>query len=145
MRVFPLSASLLAAAVLIVAPATAAADGKRDLEDAIAFYENLDTERAMARLKSALSSGDLGLEDRGRAYLYLGMVQFEIGQRQDAAASMGSAFGLDPTLSIPEGTSPKTIEALEAARKKAKSSPPPVAEPPKKADPPPPPKEKPEL
>lgn len=135
MRVLLNPVPCLVAALAIVLPATALADGRRDLEDAIAFYENLDTDRAIARLQSALASGDLGLEDRATAYLYLGMVRFELGNRAEAEKALHSAFDLSPDIGAPEGTSPKTIEAIEAARKTAKSAPP-TATPPVEPTPP---------
>lgn len=125
--------------MLALLPATALADGKRDLDDGVAFYENLDTERALARLQSAIDSGDLGLDDRAKAYLYIGMVQFELGRKKDADGSLRLCFELSPDISVPEGTSPKTVEAIEVARKKAKASPP-TARPPPSKDPKPLPK-----
>jgi hypothetical protein len=104
----------LIGALLLALPAFA--DGKRDLEDGIAFYENLDTDRALERLGSAAKASDLPPKDRARAYLYLGMVHFENGSRPNAEAAWKSAFDLDKNVEVPKGTSPKTIEAIESAR-----------------------------
>jgi hypothetical protein len=95
---------------------TAHADGKRDLEDGIAFYENLDNERALDRLKAASTAKDLDAAARAKAFLYLGMLQFETGDKNEAARSWKSAFQLKRAIEIPSGTSPKTIEAIEAVR-----------------------------
>lgn len=108
--------ALLLISVLLGAGGVAYADGKRDLEDGIAFYENLDTERALERLNAAAKASDLGQKDRARAHLYLGMVHFENGSRPDAEKAWKSAFELDKNVDVPKGTSPKTIEAIEAAR-----------------------------
>jgi hypothetical protein len=101
---------------LALVASSAYADGKRDLEDGIAFYENLDTDRAVERLSAASKAGDLPPKDRARAFLYLGMVHFENGERPNAEAAWKSAFELDKNVEVPKGTSPKTIEAIEAAR-----------------------------
>lgn len=143
---------------LCVLSGTAWADGKRDLDDGIAFYENLDTDRALYRLTEASKADDLGPADRAKAFLYLGMLQFEIGNKQKAKAAWTEAVRLKRDIRAPEGTSPKTIEALDAVRASvqpaepggAKTSPPPpsaiappppteVAPPPPEVPPPPPP------
>lgn len=131
---------------LCVLSGPAWADGKRDLDDGIAFYENLDTERALHRLTQASEAEDLGRADRAKAFLYLGMLQFEIGNKDKARAAWARAVELEPSIQPPEGTSPKTIEALDAVRATAKTSEepggaktPPPPPPPEVAPPPPPP------
>lgn len=104
-------------------PALASADGRRDLEDGIAFYENLDSERALERLAAAARAADLGPRDRARAFLYLGMLEFENGRPDKAGDAWKNAFALEPSLPIPAGTSPKTIEAIETARARVRESP----------------------
>lgn len=116
--------SFLLALSAIASPARA--DGKRDLEDGVAFYENLDTDRALERLAAASKASDLPPKDRARAFLYLGMVHFENGVRVDAEKAWKSAFELDKNVEVPKGTSPKTIEAIEASR--STSAKPPVKE-----------------
>lgn len=118
--------SLVAAAVLASVAMPAHADGKRDLQDGVALYEALDTDRAILKLRSALASSDLGAADRSKAYLFLGIVLFETGQEAEAGKSWGSAFELDPEIPIPDGASPTTVEAIEKARADFKAAPPPV-------------------
>jgi hypothetical protein len=113
----------------------ARADGQRDLDDGVAFYENLDLERARERLEAAASSPDLAAQGRARAYLYLGMLEFELGDAAAADTAWLHAFGLDKTMAAPDGTSPKTIAAMNAVRARAR----PEAPPPAVAPPPPPP------
>jgi tetratricopeptide (TPR) repeat protein len=127
--------------LLSIAPTTALADGKRDLEDGIAFYENLDTDRAMERLTRATRATDLDAADKAKAFLYLGMLQFEIGSISDAKKSWTDALKLKRDIAVPEGTSPKTIEAIEEVRAKVAATPggPKVEPPPPSYDPPPPP------
>ncbi|MCK6549390.1 hypothetical protein L6R52_26340 [Myxococcota bacterium] len=121
------SKAWLALGALVVAlcagPRVAVADGKRDLEDGIAFYENLDSERAAERLKAAAEARDLSAPDRARAYLYLGLVHFESGDRPSATAAWQRAFALDRGVKSPAGTSPKAVEAIEAVRAGAKAKP----------------------
>lgn len=103
----------------------ALADGQRDLEDGIAFYENLDLERARERLEAAAAASDLSSGGRARAFLYLGMLEFELGDAAAADAAWLKAFGLDKSAAAPDGTSPKTIAAMDAVRAKAQPLPPP--------------------
>lgn len=121
------------AASLSLAP-QAWADGVRDLNDGVAFYENLDLARARERLQAASLSPDLDTQGRARAFLYIGLLEFELGNRPKAESAWTSAFELDHEAGVPEGTSPKTITALEAvrARTQAVAQPPPptVTEPP---------------
>lgn len=104
------------AAMIATFPLPAAADGKRDLDDGIAFYENLDTDRAIERLKSASEAKDLGPAERAKAFLYLGIVQFEVGKESEADGSWKRAYALDPKIAAPGGTSPKVVSALDKAR-----------------------------
>lgn len=110
---------LLALVALLGPSPRAWADGSRDLEDGIAFYENLDLERARERLKAASEATDLARTGRARAYLYLGMLEFELGESKAARDAWLVAFGLDKGLEAPAGTSPKTIAAMESARRQA--------------------------
>lgn len=134
-------AALLAALLLSGVPVGATADGRRDLDDGIAFYENLDNERARERLERAADAKELAAPERARALLYLGLVHFEGGARADADAAWRRAFELDPAVVVPEGTSPKAISAIEAARPARGASkskePPPATRPggPKDSDP----------
>lgn len=137
--------SALVGALLLCRPAYA--DGKRDLDDGIAFYENLDSDRALQRLTAASKASDLTAKERARAFLYLGMVQFENGARGDAEKAWKSAFELDRNVEVPKGTSPKAIEAIEAARATSRApgvetTPPVKQEPLPKVETPPPPIEK---
>lgn len=125
---------VLLLAGLVLLPGLSWADGKRDLDDGIAFYENLDTKRALYRLTEAAKAQDLGPQDRAIAYLYLGMLHFESGESEEAEAAWTEAVQLDRQVKAPKGTSPKTIAALEAVRKKTPERPPP---PPVEVKPPP--------
>ncbi len=121
--------SALLVAALVGGPLAALADGKRDLEDGIAFYENLDTERAIERLRSAARADDLGAPDRARAFMYLGIVLYETGKERDAEVGWQSAFQLHGKVAIPAGTSPKIVQAIEKARASAGRAPKPSATP----------------
>ncbi len=118
--------SIIAVAALLLAVSTAAwADGARDLGDGIAFYENLDLERARPRLVAATQAPDLDVASRARAFMYIGLLEFELGNRAEAEAAWTSAFQLHHEAKVPDGTSPKTITALEAVRARTKALPPP--------------------
>jgi hypothetical protein len=149
----PSRAAALASIVAMIAtfPLPAAADGKRDLDDGIAFYENLDTDRAIERLKSASEAKDLGPVERAKAFLYLGIVQFEVGKESEADGSWKRAYALDPKIAAPSGTSPKVVAALDKARPRSvvevapSPSPSPSKGPTKSASPSPSPSKSPDL
>ncbi len=100
-------------------PAHASVSGRQALEDGIAFYENLDTERALPRLEAATKATDLDPRERARAFLYLGFLRFEIGERTLADLAFREALTRDPQVAIPSGTSPKIVAAVETLRKDA--------------------------
>ncbi len=139
----------------MAAPATAFADGQILLEDGIAFYESLDIDRAKARLAAAAVAEDLGPKDRAKAYLYLGMLHFDLGSTAEANSAFEKALALDYKVVPPAGTSPKTVAALDAVKKRVgagstpepggvRPAPPPPPPPPTEAAPPPPPPPPPE-
>ena len=113
-------------AVLLAVSWPAQADGKRDLEDGIAFYDALDTVRAQTRLEAAVRAWDLGPSDRARAFVYLGMLAYELGRSGDAKSAWQAALTLDPDRRPPRGTSPKIISAFERVRRTLPDPPPPV-------------------
>lgn len=116
MAALPRLLSMLLVATLVAPSALAWADGKRDLDDGIAFYENLDTERAIERLRAASRAQDLSPAEQARALMYLGIVLFETGRERDAEAAWQSAVGLNRKVSVPSGTSPKIVQAIERVR-----------------------------
>jgi tetratricopeptide (TPR) repeat protein len=115
--------SMLLVATLVAPSALVWADGKRDLDDGIAFYENLDTERAIERLRAASRAQDLSASEQARALMYLGIVLFETGREREAEAAWQSAVGLNRKVSVPSGTSPKIVQAIERVRASAPGSP----------------------
>jgi hypothetical protein len=136
----PAVRSVFVVLALLLAGGPAFADGKRDLEDGIAFYENLDTDRAIPRLTAASNAADLPKTERAKAFLYLGMLHYELGNGPESEAAWQKAFALYPTIKAPPGTSPKTVAALDGLRKKGGGTTPPPPPPPSiKVTPPPPP------
>lgn len=122
---------------LLLVPAAVLADGKRDLEDGIAFYDNLDIDRARTRLASASVAEDLSSADRARAFLYLGMLDFELGDTAAADDAFEKALRLDRGVKPPPGTSPKTKDALARVAKTIDAEEPGGAKPPPPAETPP--------
>jgi hypothetical protein len=112
--------ALAVSCALSVSPTSAWADGKRDLEDGIAFYENLDADRAEQRLTAALGASDLSKRDRARAAMYLGLVHSENGKESAADKAWRQAFALDGSVEAPRGTSPKLVAAIDKVRRTAK-------------------------
>ena len=122
----------LIGSVSCVAPAWA--DGRRDLEDGIAFYDALDYQRAKIRLQSAARAWDLGLTDRAKAFVYLGMLAFELGEKRSARNAWRSATVLDADQRPPSSSSPKIIDAFDRVQGAMPDPLPPLPE----QDPPPP-------
>ena len=103
-------------------PAVSWATGLEDLEAGILAYENLNLERARQFLMQASSADDLVDGDRARARLYLGLLEFELGHKPQAEEAWNAAFILDLEIVVPEGTSPKMIDALEIVRARVRES-----------------------
>lgn len=102
--------------LLFAVPQGAQANGQRDLEAGIAFYDSLDLERARTYLVAASRAKDLPASARATALLYIGMLEYELGEKVEADAAWTSAFALAPKTAAPDGTSPKTISAMQAVR-----------------------------
>lgn len=117
---------LVVASVATSIAGPAWADGQRDLEDGIAFYDALDTARARVRLQKAARAWDLGPEGRATAFLYLGMLAFELGQTVRAERAWHLALTLDADIRPPERASPKIVSAFQKARRSLPDPPPPV-------------------
>jgi hypothetical protein len=107
-------------------PLTGLASGQRDLDDGIAFYENLDTDRALERLTLAANASDLDAKSRAKAWMFVGVIHFELGEKPKASKAWKTCFGLDAASQAPDGISPKMLEAITIARVEAKSSPSPA-------------------
>ena len=124
----------VASMVLVLGASWSAhANGLEDLEDGIAAYEMLQTDRAAERLRAASRAWDLTPAQRARAFLYLGMLSFELGDSAKAKRAWQASITLDPTLRPPRGSSPKIVRAYGRVARTLPDPPPPV--PP--ADPPP--------
>lgn len=82
------------------------------LSQAKAFYQALDYERCLKRLKRA---GTLKLSEPERAEvaLYQGLCGASLGQSKAARKSFQRALELDPELQLPLGTSPRIVELYE--------------------------------
>lgn len=130
---------LIIIAVLLTAwPLSSQAGGQRDLDDGIAFYENLDTDRALERLTAAGNASDLNANKRAIAWMYVGVIHFELGDKNAAKIAWTTCFSIDAKAKAPDGISPKMVEAVTLARVEAKSNPtattPGIGKPDSKAD-----------
>jgi len=127
---------LIAILVLMLSlPMTSFANGQRDLDDGIAFYENLDTDRAIERLIKAGNATDLDAKNKGKAWMYVGVIHFELGDRDEAKKAWSKCFSIDSQAKAPDGISPKMVEAITMARMNSKSNPTPNIDSKKDADP----------
>ncbi|MEL7371430.1 MAG: tetratricopeptide repeat protein [Myxococcota bacterium] len=129
-----MSALIVAAVGAAMMPSSAQADGQRDLDDGIAFYNALDTDRAQSLLQAASRAWDLKPVERAQAYLYLGMLSYELGRSGAAARLWQVALVLDANQSPPSNASPKILRAFARARRTMPTPPPKVP----RQDPPPP-------
>ncbi|ATB43606.1 hypothetical protein CYFUS_009086 [Cystobacter fuscus] len=92
------------------------------LSQAKAFYQALDYERCLKRLKRA---GTLKLSEPERAEvaLYQGLCGAGLGQSKAARKSFQRALELDPQLQLPLGTSPRIVELFEEVGGKRRTRP----------------------
>ena len=84
------------------------------LSQAKAFYQALDYERCLKRVKRA---GTLKLSppERVEAALYQGLCSASLGQTKAAKKAFQRAVELEPTLQLPLGTSPRIVALFEEA------------------------------
>ena len=116
----------LAIVAVLLSGGSAWADGRRDLDDGIAFYNALDTERAQQRLRAASRAWDLQPPLRAKAFIYLGMLAFELGRSAEAKRAWQAALTLDADRAPPPTSSPKILRAFERTRRTLPNPPPPL-------------------
>ncbi|HOX44118.1 MAG TPA: tetratricopeptide repeat protein [Myxococcota bacterium] len=97
-------------------PATARAGSPAELGQGIEAYENFEYAEALELLQAASRQPDLSRPDQVRILLYLGLVQFTMGERGLAEQAFEAALRMDRKLQLPADTSPKIAEAFEAVR-----------------------------
>lgn len=93
-------------------------NGTQALARGIEAYEDLETEAALRYLRRAVQAEDLDPPSRAKAYLYIGLLRFEEGEKVAASRAFTAALRLDPEVAVPEGVSPKTRAQFSAVRKR---------------------------
>ncbi len=99
-------------------------------DDAVAAYESFEYQRALDLLQRIERRGDLPAAQQARVYLYIGLVHFTLGDRQQAERDFARAIEVDPGIAAPEDTSPKIVEVLERVRQRVAPPEPPADRPP---------------
>lgn len=123
-----------ALAIVLVLAATAHAD---ELDDARALEANLAYEKALALIEAAIAHGNADSHRLAEMYLEAGKLAAGLDRALEAEDFFAHALAIDPTLALPEGTSPKITAPFYAARSRLpEPKPPPIENP----IPPPPPK-----
>src|SRR2546430_168195 len=88
----------IAGCALVAQPARAEGDA---LDRGIALYQQLKLPRALTQLQAALGSGKLPAGRRAKAYLYIGLCRFELGDPQGGRDAFREAIALDPNVALP--------------------------------------------
>lgn len=97
---------------------TAAADD--DLAEAHRLEAALDYDKALAIVERVLASGGATYPDRYvELQLYAGRLAAGLDRTQLAEDHFGRALAIRPAAGLPEGTSPKLVAPLDAARRRA--------------------------
>jgi hypothetical protein len=107
--------------VLALIAASAWADPESELTAAIGLYEAKKSEQAVKALRAVVSSSEATAAVRARAHLYIGLALSKLGENVGATAAFADAFQLDPSLTIPFGTSPKIAARAEVVRAETKA------------------------
>jgi len=119
---------VLLLALLFAAPAWA--QGEPSIESEIqagvkqadALLASLEYQRAreiLERLASDRRTREVRKSMRARLYVALGRARAELGDDSGMSEAFYDAVALDPTVTLPRGTSPKIVGALERARENA--------------------------
>lgn len=116
------------AIVQLVWAGSARADGLATLalSQAKAFYQALDYEKCLKRLKRA-GAQKLSAPERAEVALYQGLCSAGLGQSKAAKKSLQRAVELDPEVELPLGTSPRIVALFEEVGGRPRTRP---AEPP---------------
>lgn len=128
--------SYAVSAPLVLLLGLAAATANADLKAGIAKYRAGDSQGALGLLFRSLDA-NTGRKDRGRARLYIGLIQHEQGSVKDAEASFRLALGLAPRLRAPKSAPPAARKLFNEVKKKLGLRPK-VRKKPKRTTPPPP-------
>ncbi|MGC4115714.1 MAG: tetratricopeptide repeat protein [Myxococcales bacterium] len=116
MRTAPACALVLLASLLLAAESPAQSSN-RYLNAAMKLYADLEYESALDNLKKAREKGGLTDEEDIQSSLYMGLIQFELGNVADAESAFKAALALKCELSLPKAVSPKVATLFEKARK----------------------------
>lgn len=115
-RTYPLALAL----ALLVSHQASAAKPNPYLGQAKVFYQGLEYEKCLARLKQAAKwPSDPG--EQVEIELYAGLCHFNIGDLDAAKERFDLALGMDPKLELPPYTSPRIAELFEASRTRAEA------------------------
>ena len=102
-----------ALAIVLALAATAHAD---ELDDARALEANLAYEKALALIEAAIAHGNADSHRLAEMYLEAGKLSAGLDRAIEAEDFFAHALAIDPTLALPEGTSPKITAPFYAAR-----------------------------
>ncbi|MBI5547153.1 MAG: hypothetical protein HY901_25005 [Deltaproteobacteria bacterium] len=86
------------------------------LAAAMRLYRDLEYESALAKLKRAQQQPDNTPAEEVQIDLYLGLIEFELGDTDAAQSAFKRALAQDGTAVLPGGVSPKVSAAFEKAR-----------------------------
>jgi tetratricopeptide (TPR) repeat protein len=123
---------LLLAAAADTAPAKPRSRAEASLQRGIKLLNDMEDAKALKELQRALAANPSSKE-RVQIHLYLGITYFNLLRPEDAKQSLGKALDLEPTVELPESTSPKIKDLfarLKASRTKVPDeTPPPTTKP----------------
>ena len=97
-------------------PPAAKADFASQFASAVSLYENFDYEHALEEFNKAKALAK-GVDQEVPVSLYLGIVQAELGNREQCLAAFRTALYLKPDATLPVKVSPRVQGDLEDVRK----------------------------
>jgi tetratricopeptide (TPR) repeat protein len=109
---------LLALAVwsLVLAPGVGWAKGNRELKKGIAAYRDLEYERAIKLLKTALKK-KLDKDNQVDAHRYIALSYLALGKKDEAREAIKNLLEIDPQYALPATESPVALELFEEEKK----------------------------
>jgi tetratricopeptide (TPR) repeat protein len=112
-------ATLTLALVLAAAPRAWAATGNKQLDDAMALYDDLEYAKAAPALEAALAQPGLTVDEQVAGLRDLALAYIALGRDDDAVAAYKRLLAVAPDFQVPEADGAKAQDLLARARAEA--------------------------
>lgn len=104
--------TVVLAALLCSAAAAAQSGGNIYLSQGKVYFQALEFEKCVQRMEQAARWQNSTRRELAEIELYTGLCKFSLGQTDESADHFTAALGIDPTLELPPGVSPRIAEVF---------------------------------